>query len=665
MKQKSLSKKANMAVSKAVKIITSVVLGSAMMAGLCVTVKKTVLPTATTKVESMFGVTGDITEDLGGGVFPTTDRFDDGPCDSYYYDTLQNAVADASAHTTANANATESTGKAYIDVRQSDDMYIVKPMEDQTVASSLQMSNKMIFDTNGKQIQLAAGAEFKPQAGSEITFRDSGTGKIYKDVDSSSTEILVNAQNITNCTVNVLNGTYSLKNKTGNAFVFRNGGVTYIKKGSFSSETEDGVSMTLALTNAFTVEGGSYYSKSTANAARCLQLSGSNGKISGSNLESVSVESYTQSVVVGNSTVEINNCKIASKATSKTSANSCAQTITLTSGTNSLTLNNSTVSAESVSTAAKRAAIDSVVNIYKGNNSCIINGGKYTVSSKAYGGYGILSKSLTPEKVKINGGEFTASVSEGEGIAIMDINSINNAKVKTYATNDSKTHKARAYGIFYGSNFQGNPTVENTTVVADYNLESVSVNDDYTCKGISVNSSSQISSLTLNNCNIKATREAIGSIFNGNLYINGGTYEGIQHGGAYFSCNKVVAKNATFRKWNYDGQFNKDNFYSYNAAFYIGTASREVKVFMDNCKLENATNAVLSSNYSCKNTYLYASNTAFNNIRIDGANSAGDKGHMFIGKGSTYKSTSGSGALDTTTYSNVEFTPEYVKNNFN
>ena len=86
---------------------------------------------------------------------------------------------------------------------------------------------------------------------------------------------------------------------------------------------------------------------------------------------------------------------------------------------------------------------------------------------------------------------------------------------------------------------------------------------------------------------------------------------------------------------------------------------------MDNCKLENATNAVLSSNYSCKNTYLYASNTAFNNIRIDGANSAGDKGHMFIGKGSTYKSTSGSGALDTTTYSNVEFTPEYVKNNFN
>ena len=265
--------------------------------------------------------------------------------------------------------------------------------------------------------------------------------------------------------------------------------------------------------------------------------------------------------------------------------------------------------------------------------------------------------------VNVEGGTYTASTGDGKAYAFQNTKNVKNATIKAYATNDSKSYEASVEGIIYGSSFSQNILIENTNIICDYNAEKMTNKDDFNCNGITINAGSTSQSLIINNCNIKATREAL-MLNTSNVYINGGTYEGVQHGGAYFSCSKAIVKNATFRKWNYDGQFNKNNFYSYNAAFYIGNPDHEVKVYMDNCKLENAKNASISSNYSFKNTYLYASNTAFNNIRIDGANSNGDKGHMYIGKGTTYRSTSGSGELDKTTYKDIEFTPEYVEANF-
>ena len=687
MKHKISSKKANMAVSKAIKIITSVVLGSALMAGLCVTVKQTVLPTTTTKVESMFGITGDITEDLGGGVFPTADRFEDGPCISYYYDTLQNAIADASAHTTANANADENTANAVIDVRQSDDMYIVKPTKDQTVASSLAISNKVIFDTNGKQIQLAAGAEFKPQAGSEVTFRDSGTGKVYKDVNSSNTEMIINAQGVSNCTINVLNGTYNLKNNSKPALVLRSDGIVKIKNGNFSSESNT-VATTLVSFSDTEIKGGKFSTYTKTSNSNTIQLGG-RIKISGGEVNAVSEGSTAQCFVLTKSAnAVIENVKCIAQSTSTTSNLSSVQIIVLTNvGTNSLIINNATLIGENACANSSQKYGDVGILVNKGNNSVTINGGTVSTKNKKSSNYTINVRKDNVGIVNVKNANIKTygesknnismfgvdnvenctvetSTTEGSVFGLGNVKTVKNSNIRCWATNDSKTHTAQVFGLCYDKDSPENVLVENTSVICDYNLESVSVADDYTCEGIQIPGSSLIQSLTINNCNIKATREAL-SLNTGNTCISGGTYEGIQHGGAYFNSPKVVVRNATFRKWNYDGQFNKNNFYSYNAAFYIGNPNHEVKVYMDNCKLENATNAVLSSSYSYKNTYLYASNTAFNNIRIDGANSSGNKGHMYIGKGTTYQSTSGSGELDTTTYANTEFTPEYVKNNFN
>ena len=593
------NKKAGASVDKAIKILTSVVLGAAMIAGTYGIVKLNVIPKTGNKISSMFEVTGDILAEAGG-VIPTVDKFSDGPCSYFYYDTLQNAVADASAHTTENANADESTGKALIAVRQSDDVYIVKPTEDQAVTSSISMSNKMIFDANGKQIELAAGAEFNTTENSDITFRDSGNGKIYKDVDSAGNERVINFASITTAILTIVNGNYEVTNKSGGTRLIISDGTFNCQGGSFYSCAEASSSVlfmnSISGTPVVNISGGEYKSISKNNNAYVMQVYGT-ANITGGNF---SASKYSETTNYSAA------CALVNKG-------------------GFLKTNGGTFSSESIN----------------GFSYCIWN-----ASTNING------------SAEINGGTFESSTTEGKARAIFGAKKVKNATVRAYATNDSETHQAIVHAIIVNT---PNSEISNTNVEADYNVSNISVNDNFTCEGISSNPGT---TLSINNCHVKAAREALSS-HSSNVSINGGTYEGVIHGGAYFSGEKAVVKDATFRKWDYDGKYNKDNFYSYNASFYIGSSSgNECRVYMNNCRVENARNSVLSSNYSYKNTYLYASNTAFNNIRIDGANSNGDKGHMYVGKGCTYNSTSGSGDLDTTTYSSVEFTPEYVQNNF-
>ena len=599
-KRRLFNKKAGASVGTAIKVLTSVVLGAAMLAGTYGIVKTTVVPTTKSKVSSMFEVTDDVLAEAGG-VIPTVDKFGDGPCSYFYYDTLQNAVADASVHTTENANADESTGKAFIAVRQSDDVYIVKPTEDQIVSSSISMSNKMIFDANGKQIELAAGAELKPTENSDITFRDSGNGKIYKDVNSANTEKLINAKSITTSTITILNGSYEVKNKTKSAYLISSDGTFNSEGGNFFAYTEGGSCIVLLNSTSKTpivnISGGEYKSISKNNSAYIMNLLGT-ANITGGNFSASKYSNTTEANAV---------CIFVSKD-------------------GSLKTSGCTFSSESIN----------------GFSYCIWNH-----SSNING------------SVEINGGVFESSTADGKSYGIYGAKIINNATIRAYATNNSGTNEAKVYGVLIPSSLP-NAEISNTNISVDYNVLGV---NEYVCQGIQ--SILGTTNLVINDCYVKAVREAL-SLGCSNVFINGGTYEGVQHGGAYFCCEKAVVKDATFRQWNYDGKYNRDNIYSFsnNASFYVGVASYEVRVFMNNCRVENATNSVLSSAYNHKNTYLYASNTAFNNIRIDGVNSNGDKGHMYVGKGCTYNSTSGSGDLDTTTYSSVEFTPEYVQNNF-
>ena len=59
--QNLAAKKAEGSIETAIKVLTAVVLGAAILVGLYALIKNVVLPTITTKISSMFGATESIT----------------------------------------------------------------------------------------------------------------------------------------------------------------------------------------------------------------------------------------------------------------------------------------------------------------------------------------------------------------------------------------------------------------------------------------------------------------------------------------------------------------------------------------------------------------------------------------------------------------------------
>ena len=59
--QNLAAKKADGSIETAIKVLTAVVLGAAILVGLYALIKNVVLPTTTTKISSMFGATESIT----------------------------------------------------------------------------------------------------------------------------------------------------------------------------------------------------------------------------------------------------------------------------------------------------------------------------------------------------------------------------------------------------------------------------------------------------------------------------------------------------------------------------------------------------------------------------------------------------------------------------
>ena len=580
------SKIAAMATGAAVKIIIAVVCGALVLTGTYGVIKHTVLPNTKARTKALADYNG--TDGAGGGDFADyvkyTDDFEDGPVQSYFYGSLENAIADANNNTTANALSDVTGAKAKIEVKEKDGGYIVKPIADCNIAATQTLSGNYIFDANGKTISLASGACLS-LSGADITFRDSENGKIIKDVTSEVGERLIEISSASTAPSNVrfINGNYIVK-----------------KNGSAGLAAVYMIGTGLTQTCTTTIEGGNFSieSNSSKSGTTGLQLRGnvniSKAKITVKNTNSAATKA-SNGIMLLDTTGQINNCNI---------------------------------------------------NAYGGIATCAAR-----TAGASY-----------PSTVSLSGGTYTSTTENKKAYTIYGIRNISNANINAYVLNNNGKHEGKAWGILIEE--AGNFSIKNCNIIADYNAEAGY--EDLVCEGIKIHR--VVNEAEIIGCNIKAVREAL-SLYGEKIKIIGGTYEGIHHGGAYFCSNKAIVKDATFKKWNYDGKFNKNNFYTNNAVFYVGTASNEVKVYMDNCKLENANRAVLSSNYNYKNTYLYASNTAFDNLRIDGANEQGNKGHAYLGKGATYKTTSSYktalGVLDETTYKNVSFTPEYVAKNFN
>lgn len=237
---------------------------------------------------------------------------------------------------------------------------------------------------------------------------------------------------------------------------------------------------------------------------------------------------------------------------------------------------------------------------------------------------------------------------------------------KSYTINTTKTSKGSltivggnfsAYGKSLTMNINaggsGSIVISNGTFVAD-NINATADECDTTACSVLFTYTSTTSPITISGGKFSARREALSLSSSGPINITGGIFEGVQHGGAYFSSsNAIMVKNATFQKWtDYDGICDA----SFNACFYMGSKNSDVSVYMDNCILKGGR-AVLSSNYDYKNTNLYISNTSINEpIRID------SKGKLFLGKNASYSGLYntvvylyGQGIVDETTYSDKVF----------
>ena len=546
------SKIAAMATGAAVKIIIAVVCGALLLTGTYGVIKYTVLPNTKARTKAIADYNG--IGGAGGGDFADyvkyTDDFEDGPVQSYFYGSLENAIADANNNTTANALSDVSGAKAKIEVKEKDGGYIVKPMADCNLATAQNISGTYTFDINGKTVSLAAGAEFDIVNGADITFRDSGEGKIFKSVTTANTEkiISVPSTNTSSVSVTFLNGNYECENNGAkNSVVYcvsNKKCSTYIKNCNFYAHN--------SAANAGAPRGAQIYGNiKIDNGTFTAICEGSNA--------SQSSGIYLNNIVEG----EINNAK------------SIAYNYTQNQKSLGITINSKFKSANPI-----------VINggTFCGDKNqlcnCVINSGNF---------YSICNMI---SEIIINGGYFSG-VHSG---------------VQTNSISDS----------------------ENDAVV-----------------------------------------------------INGGTFESCNHGGAYFTAKKTIVKNADLKCINYTDLKAYECYlkkcygdrmssqYPQGAklgAFYIGSPNNDATVYMDNCKLKGTV--VLSSNNDYMNTYLYLSNTSFAYLRLDGLNSKGYRGNVYLGKNGTYKSMASHAGgeqapIDTETYKNVSFTPEYVAKNFN
>ena len=226
------------------------------------------------------------------------------------------------------------------------------------------------------------------------------------------------------------------------------------------------------------------------------------------------------------------------------------------------------------------------------------------------------------------------------GVRAKDCNvTISNSEVFAVSTAIS----AYVYGIRCEGN--GNATIINCHIEADGYGDV-----DGTVFGTCAIHSASTSSVTINGGYYWGAREAL-SIF-GAAQINGGVYEGCQHGGGYMSGANIKVKNAIFRNIEYTGDCGWSD--SHFGAVYCGGDAGNANIYFDNCQFEaeNYANNGIVAKYTGTNTYL--SNCVFEgpfglDLRVDSPN------HMYVGKNVAYDTNKVSGTPDVTTYANQEF----------
>ena len=330
--------------------------------------------------------------------------------------------------------------------------------------------------------------------------------------------------------------------------------------------------------------------------------------------------------------------RLEGSAIEKTNTNADAAVLVKTAAETAITVSGGTYSisnenrADAFQLAGEASLSDAVINVNSISNEAI---GVYSVGN-----------------INVSGCDITAISGNGKVRALYVVRNnvtVSNSKIKAA----SHGLGSNVYGILTLDNVD--LTVTNCNITADGHSDYIPEGETV-AKTISVYaiSSGSTTKLTIDGGYYWGAREALG--IHGMARINGGVYEGCQHGGAYMSGNDIKVKNATFRNVDYTGEVGWDSSNWHGAAVYCGGSNGGANVWFDNCRFESTVKTTHGIVAKYRDTKVYLSNSVIeadtNNIfRADATD------YIYLGENVSgdINSFMGDGYLDATTYAGQNF----------
>lgn len=282
--------------------------------------------------------------------------------------------------------------------------------------------------------------------------------------------------------------------------------------------------------------------------------------------------------------------------------------------------------------------------------TCKIDGGSYKTTSNGVATTANPNVSIlcAGGRLDIENASIDATDSDSGVLYGVKYNNGTNGNIKNSFINVDAPNGLNSYSI----NNEGTLLITNSTINAYSNYKANEAKTDYACSSRGVFSTG---SLTLKNCNVYGVHSGITS--RGDLYIDGGTYEGYGHGGLYIGAEGKTSylKNATFKDSVMKNDYIDDGVAGTNkSGAYVGGASN-VTVYIDNCNFSGAYYPFVlrSSGYMVdgvkhyeSNVNVYISNStidfdrdSFKYIRVDASASANQK--LYIGVGNNFTVSDG------------------------
>lgn len=222
--------------------------------------------------------------------------------------------------------------------------------------------------------------------------------------------------------------------------------------------------------------------------------------------------------------------------------------------------------------------------------------------------------------------------------------------------------RANIYGVKASSK---NIIVTNCHIEADGFSDTESEEGVVTAYGVYPISTGRTTTITINGGYYWGARDGLS--ISGTARINGGLFEGCQHGGAYLSGHDIKAKNAIFRNVPYEGTVGWLDGQNPGGALYCGSGYidpdtnkyAETNVYLDNCRIETTHYTWYGLVAKYNNTNVYLSNCVLDIIdSVHGELRADAHDTIYIGKNVPFDATKvqlNNGTLDTTTYADQEF----------